>query len=133
MVCTVHSKRTFKLGIDPTQSVCGSPAGCEGVAHMVLARETVAYESFATEPYNIERIEAVTKEYIVTRNLSTGHVVHRVPNGGDPIRRLGLGRMTAYFFPNPALWQDLVRCVLHGGPRRVASAAGATVRSPLTP
>jgi hypothetical protein len=96
--CTVHSKHTFKLGVDPTQSVCGSPAGCEGVTHMVLARKTVAYESFSTEPYNIERTEAVTKEYIVTRNLSTGHVVHRVPTGAgleEGVQHIGVGSVTS--------------------------------------
>jgi hypothetical protein len=79
--CTVHSKRTFELGIDPTESVCGSPAGCEGVTHVVLARETVAYESFSTAPHNIEGTEAAVREYVITRNLSSGHVVHRVPTG----------------------------------------------------
>jgi hypothetical protein len=96
--CTVRSKRTFELGIDPTESVCGSPAGCEGVTHMVLARETVAYESFSTEPSNIERTEAVVREYVVTRNLSSGHVVHRVPTGvalEESAQRKGVGSVVS--------------------------------------
>jgi hypothetical protein len=92
--CTTHSKRTFELGIDPTESVCGSPAGCEGVTHMVLTREAVAYESFSTEPSNIERTEATVSDYVVTRNLSSGHVVHRVPTGAaleESAQRVGVG------------------------------------------
>jgi hypothetical protein len=96
--CTVHSKRTFELGIDPTESVCGSPAGCEGVTHMVLARETVAYESFSTASYNIERTEGIVRDYVVTRNLSSGRVVHRVPTGAaleESAQHIGVGSVVS--------------------------------------
>ena len=61
---------------------------------MVLTRETVAYESFSTAPYNIERTEAILKEYVVTRNLFSGHVVHRVPTGAaleESAHHIGVG------------------------------------------
>lgn len=92
--CAVGSRSTFELGIDPTESVCGSPAGCEGVTHMILARDTVAYESFSTEPANLERTEAILRDYVITRNLFSGRIVHRVPTGAvleDSAQHTGVG------------------------------------------
>ncbi len=68
--CSYGHKRSYLLGPAPY----GSPSGAGGVENEILAGSIVAYEEVSNRP-------CCQHWLVVVRNLSNGHVLHRVPTG----------------------------------------------------
>lgn len=72
--CAYGHKRSYMLGPAPY----GSPSGAGGVENEVLAGSIVAYEETSNRP-------CCQHWWVVVRDLSNGHVLHRLPTG-TPIK-----------------------------------------------
>ncbi len=74
--CSYSNKHSFRLGSEPY----GGPSGSGGVLQIALAGPVVAYgvEESYTGPSGHSFSE------IWVRNLVTGRVIHRMPNGSPP-------------------------------------------------
>ncbi len=68
--CSYGHKRSYLLGPAPY----GSPSGAGGVENEVLAGSLVAYEEASNEA-------CCQHWWVVVRDLSNGHVLHRIPTG----------------------------------------------------
>ena len=88
--CAYTSKRSYQLG--PASS--GSSSGSEGTYPIVLAGAVVAYDVGQSHMLPLPNGHSMYEVWV--RNLATGKVIHRMPNGspaepGD----VGLGETTA--------------------------------------
>jgi hypothetical protein len=91
--CAYVAKRSYDFGFPPY----GGPSGSGGVDHIALAGPVVAYEVAQTSPFAFGR--DVNEVWV--RNLRTGKVIHRIPDGspsqsGD----IGIGDTTAIVVKN---------------------------------
>ncbi len=86
--CAYSSKRLYKLG----RTTEGSAAGSVGTGPFALAGPVVAYD--VGESFTV--FETHFREEIWVRNLATGRVIYRMPNGSpaEP-EDVGIGETTA--------------------------------------
>lgn len=68
--CSYGHKRSYLLGPVPY----GSPSGAGGISHETLNGSNVAYEE-------VENKSCCQHWWVVVRDLSNGHVLHRLPTG----------------------------------------------------
>ncbi len=86
--CAYSSKRPYKLG----RTTEGSAAGSVGTGPFALAGQVVAYD--VGESFTV--FETHFREEIWVRNLATGRVIYRMPNGSpSESEDVGIGETTA--------------------------------------
>ncbi len=68
--CSYGHKRSYLLGPAPY----GSPSGAGGISHETLNGSNVAYEE-------VENKSCCQHWWVVVRDLSNSHVLHRIPTG----------------------------------------------------
>jgi hypothetical protein len=91
--CAYGAKHSYHFGFPPY----GGPSGSGGVDHIALAGPVVAYEVAQTSPF----VSGRDVNEVWVRNLRTGNVIHRMPDGspsepGD----IGIGDTTAIVVKN---------------------------------